>query len=381
MKPLSWLILALSVVSAALSAAEPPFAPPPPPAQDLPHAGVRLCLPECLTPQWVSGEDEVLRAVLWEAGQPVKSLTLSMVKINDKESVEELADRMGQRVEGDLADLVVLKKTPMAVAGIEGSARLLRYRRGGQNLMAARVCFIRQFQEPKLRVCYVLEVEAAADREAKILPILGQVIKTLTLVPLQHPSAPTEADLGPPCRDTAGGYRIRPPRHWRLTLPPPATRPSDTGIQMAQVDHLLGGQETLSASVILTDVPAAMDAETYARNAVQAAAKVAAKDEASVRLLSQGAAKMGGLAGWQFVIERKGSASASGPPVLIAQRTVCEAGEAGRRRSFTLILVCRGQSPQAVTQAIDALAGGFELETPTTQPATKPATLPATAPK
>ncbi|HOD82311.1 MAG: hypothetical protein BWX88_01044 [Planctomycetes bacterium ADurb.Bin126] len=376
-------LVVVAVAAATMPAADAPPAPAPSPVL-LTHAGVSLVLPDGFAICCPTGRHEVFRAVQVVAGQPRRTLSLSVVPVNGKVAAPQVAEQAAVQM-GQHAQAEVLKKTPMAVAGIEGAAHLLRYRRDEQPQMAARVFFLREIQESKRKVCYVLEVEAQADREADILPVLGQVIKSLKLIPLQHPAAPGADDLSDnTCRDEAGGYALRPPRLWRLTRPHSDSRQAHAGVQLGLVDLLENGAEIYSASVMLADVPDKVDAEAYARNAIQAVGKAAAADQATARLLSQGAAELGGAQGYQFMVERRAKdAPADAPAVLIAQRSVCAPGPGVKRRCYTLILVCQGQTPKAAAQTMDTLAAGFSLLAPpaaTTAPATAPATAPSTAP-
>jgi len=367
---LVWVLIAVSVGAGAvaeISMGE---------AVAFPHAGIALAWPERFVFRAAHEPYDVARAVLLEGGQPVLAVTVSAFPLaGRKVAADEFAEQMTAEMDANLAvrHLEVLKKTPMRVAGLEAAARLLSYTFRGEEVFAARVYWIRPLTDPEVELSYAVTVEATAKRRSELLPVLGEVIKTVRLFPLSHPSPEGIETFTEPVVDRLAGYSIRPPLGWYVQQ-----GPGETAI--GQMDYLRGGLLAVSAQVLVREHPQPITATEHIEQCIEVAAETAAKVGLDGHLVSKGPAKLAGRAGRQFVFYQApkaqapatcpaaGSAPASGPAagpeekgVVIVQRTVCLPAGDEKTKSYSLVVVCQGDDVEAANAFAEKLAAGVRL--------------------
>lgn len=378
-------VLAAVLFSAAVAGAELPMGE----VVEFPHAGIALAIPQGHRMQTVNEPFDVMRAAAFEGNQPVQAVTLSALPVSQVAlSAEVLADAMIASQTNNLAirNLQVLNTATMKVAELDGAAKLLSYSFRGEETVAATVYFVRELDLPKMRMCYVLTVEAPASRKSDVLPALGEVVKTVGLIAVRHPVDLVASQLGPVVANPQGRFSVRLPLGWYASG-------GATGLSMAQTDYLLGGLPTVSAHVVYSVVEAGSVQERMDQ-CLEAAHRAAAARNLQVRLVSRQNVKLAGHDACQIVFEQSAKtqpasapqsspatsqAAASLPPsVLIVQRSFClPAAEGKKADSFSLVLVCQGASPEAATATMDKIAEGFQLAQP--GPGTAPATSSAPA--
>jgi len=335
-----------------------------------PHAGISLAAPAEFKGVFVSDPFDVMRAVLTHRGKAVQAVSLSAYVVGQKETPDSFADAMAKAAQGDLAvrKFQTLKKTPIPIAGLTGSARLLRYTFRGEETTAARAFFIRRLKADALRICYVLTVEAAAGRHKTLLQVLDRVIKTIKLTAVQHPAALPVKLAAEQVRNDKLGFSIRPPLGWYVQA-------GDVGLSMGRIDYLAGGTSSPAVTIAAANVAPGSTARGCADKALRPYRAAAAQPALSVQVISHSKcpAKMGGLEAWQFVIRvtRKSRATtrpsgAKTPPgemtQLEALRVICTPGDKNTPpRSYAVILVCSTADAKTVAGIMDSVAGGFEL--------------------
>ena len=354
--------------AAGALAAEP--AVPMAQATSVPRAGISLAVPKGFAPQPLHEPNDVLRAALSRKGRPVQAVSLSAFAVGQKETADAFAEKMMAEATKSLVirRLKVRKKTPMTVAGLPASARLLTYTYRDVETWAARVFFVRPVKGTKVRICYVLTVETASQERDKLLPVLGEVIKTVGLIAVKHPALVGVAGLSEAWVDAKRGVSIRPPRGWYATQ-------TSVGVQMAVTDYLMGGVPALTATVAVADAPHGAGAEPCANRAIQRATKAAEGQNRTTTVLARGPASLGGVRGFQFVLRQVPKKARNGDlPVFIVHRIVCKpAPKAKKTTTYSLILICQGGSAKAAGDMLSKIATGFRfVAPPATQPATRP---------
>ncbi|MDY6914429.1 MAG: hypothetical protein SVT52_08245, partial [Planctomycetota bacterium] len=215
--------------------------------REFPHAGIALSVPKGFEDQPLAELSDVMRAVLIEANEPVRAVTLTAVAVAADYTVDAFAEAQLAELKQNLVirKLKVLSKTQLSVCGVTGTAWLMSYSFRGIETIAARAYFIRDWPRAKLRICYMLTVEAPAEKQTFILPTLGEVIKTVTLSAPLHPYEVKLAGTGSVKKDHARGYSIRVPAGWFTNL-------SDTGMLLGQMDYLLGGEPNTKAMIVIS---------------------------------------------------------------------------------------------------------------------------------
>jgi hypothetical protein len=367
---------------------------------EFPHAGIALAVPQDHLMQNVAAPLDVMRATAVQNGQPVQAVSLAVFPIDrDDLTAESLAEAgiAGHSENLAIRNLQVLSKAAMKVADLEGAARQISYSLRGEETVAATVYFVRQLDQPRMRLCYVLTVEALAERKADVLPTLGEVVKTVRLTALRHPAQIAIGPLGAAIKDPQGRWSIRPPLGWYASVAP-------AGATMAQTDYLLGQEPALIAYMVATTTDAT-SAEQQMNQCLDALEKTATQRELQGRLVSRKNLKLAGRDACQIVFEQlpkpsPATASRMSPeteaatqantqaatqaapvdapqPVVIVQRNLClPAGAAGKSDSFLLVLVAQGATARSAEAMMDKIAEGFELPTPDAAPA--PQTAPTT---
>lgn len=331
------------------------------------HAGISLAAPAEFKGVLVSDPFDVMRAVLTQRGKAVQAVSLSAYVVGEKETPDTFADAMAKAAQGDLAirKFQTLKKTPIPIAGLTGSARLLRYTFRGEETTAARAFFIRHLKADALRICYVLTVEAGAGHHKTLLQVLGRVIKTVKLTAVQHPAALPVKLGAEPVRSEKLGFSIRPPLGWYVQA-------GDVGLLMGRIDYLAGGTSSPAVTIAAADVAPGSTARGCADKALRPYLAAATQPALSVQVVSKGPAKMGGLEAWQFVIRLTQKARSTTrpegakPPREITQlealRVICTPGDKNTPpRSYAVILVCSTADAKTVAAIMDAVASGFKL--------------------
>ncbi|HUT01531.1 MAG TPA: DcrB-related protein [Phycisphaerae bacterium] len=347
------------------------------------HAGVSLAWPKGFQDRPLSSLYDIVNAVVLEKDRPVQAVTLSAFPVASETTAEAYADTKMAELKKNLAirHLKLLKKTPMPVAGLNGSARLMSYTFRGDKTLAAQVYFIRVVKSSEIRICYLLTVVCSADKQPRLLPMLGAVIRSVRLTAVRHPDLTVPAGLGEAIRDFKLGYSLRQPRQWYGVQ-------SGVGVEMGQVDHLLGGVSMPSAVLLVHGVSGkATTSEACAKESLDLARTLAAKRKETCKVLFQGLMKLGGRPAYQFALVQssekppplRGTKSAGS--VAIVQRTVCVPARGGEStKAFMLIVTARGEDAQAAQGLMATLARGFSLLGPTSQPTTAPTTKPTTRP-
>jgi len=361
------LLACLATVPQAGRAEEPRMAP----TLAFPHAGLSAALPEGFEPVADGDPYLLVRAVRpAEGGQAGLAISLSAYPVGENVTTDNYADAMAEQLAQSLAvrDLKVLKRMPLPVAGVTGSAARMSYVFRGVETLAARVYFIRESKNGKPRVCYVLTVEAAPEQEKALLPTLAAVIQTVSFAGMQDPAELVPGALGPALADPKRGYSIRVPQGWFAALGP-------AGAALGQANYLRGAEPTVTLSVVTAEVPPDAAPGALCEANLEQARAEAAKRKLRVELVSAGEAKLAGRDARQFVLRQSQSAPSTqkaepDPPVVIAQRTCCAAAAGGGARAYSLVLICQGADAAKAAAILDAVAAGFAiLPLPETVPA------------
>ena len=349
---------------------------------EYPHAGIIVATPVEFEPQALAAPFDVVRAVVMEGNRAVRAVTLSAFPVAPKVKADDFADAKVLELKKNLAirNLKLLKKTPIPVAGVSGTARMMSYTFRGAKTVAAQVFFMRNAKSAKVRICYLLTVVTSEDRQAKLLPVLGAVIKSVKLTTVRHPAIAPGAKLGDPIVAYKLGFAIRRPRGWYGTK-------SMTGAEMGQVDYLLGGIPMPMAQLwVMRPSAEATTSAACAKKHLGMAQALAADRKQTCEVVSEGPVKLGSVGAYQFVLKQAPKKGAAPPPrgaagpkaVIIVQRTACVAPNPGDQpKAYVLILTCQGQDAKPPTQLMETIAGSFVLLAATSKPSTAPATRPA----
>ena len=345
--------------------------------QEHPHAGIALAAPTGFQPQSLSAPYDVMHSVVLEDDRPVQGVTLSAFPAAAKVTADEFADLKMAELNRNLAiqQLKLLKKTTMPIAGATGSARLMSYTFRGVKTLAAQVYFLREVQGAKLRICYLLTVVCSAARQPRLLPTLGAVVRSVRLISVRHPVLAGDVKLGEPVEDYNLGYSVRRPAGWYVAKIP-------VGVELGQVDYLLGGVPMPSAQLLATKLSSdEATSEACAKMYIGIAKAAALQRKHSCQAISQGPAKLGGLDAYQFVLLQVPGGAGPAPraeadkeSVVIVQRTACLPAEpGGKPRVFAFILTGRGRDAKPAEALMETLAASFRRVQPATRPTTRPA--------
>lgn len=334
-----------------------------------PHAGVALSVPGDFERRALAEPFDVLRYALVRDDVVRMSVSLSAFPVGEGETPESFAEAKLQELRGHLAmrKFKVLKTAEMPVAGEAGHAIRMSYTFGGIETTAAQLYFIREVSEAPLRICYLLTIEER-DKESRLLPVLGEIVRTLKSIPLERPGRLPVPDLGEPITRTELGFAVRPPVGWFANGLP-------RGVMMGQMDYLLGGIAVPTVQVMVGRAGAGETPEQFVNRHLEVLREDAGSRNVQVEVLSNANATLGGLEGRQFVIRHSAKPTTGGteegqaPPAIIVQRTVFADPEDGgeqdasahRPRSYTLACVYNGDDPDRAVAILESVAEGFML--------------------
>ncbi len=364
---------------------------------EFPHAGIALSVPKGFELRRCEGLFDVMRAVAVENGTATRAISLSGFLVAPNVTPADFAQSMLDDLRKNLAirDLTVITETSMEVAKISGAARLLKYSFRGTETTAATLCFIRELPSSKVRICYLLTVECGQAPQNKVLPIFGEVVGGISLIPLRRPG---EIPIGEPGRvveNFADGYSIRPPAGWFVSDEP-------GGLVAGLCDYLGGGAAIPRLQVIVADVPPETTSRACAKSWLTKAKAHAQENSLDWRVLWEGAVKLADRDAYQFVFAQFPKHAAQSNPssapatrrttsdepayrtgrsVIIAQRTACLArGKAPK--SYSLVLLYPGTDGETARTALDKISESFailptetkvkETSRARTQPSSKP---------
>jgi len=189
------------------------------PPVEYPQTGIALAVPKGFEFAQPAEHTDILQAVMTEGGQPVQSVKLSAFTVEAETTAEAFAAERVRQLAGAIAvrDLEVLKQTEMTVAGITAVAQRMKYSFRGEPVQAAGVCFVRDLPLPGRKVCYLLAVECAEKQQDKLLPVLGEVVKSVSITAVRRPMEVPMGPKGPAIANQKAGYSFQPPVKWFAT--------------------------------------------------------------------------------------------------------------------------------------------------------------------
>lgn len=380
-------------------------APPQPPivmgeAVEYPHAGIAMATPADFQPQPLTSAFDIVKVQMLEDGKPAQAVTLSAFPVGPKTTPDDFAEAKVAELRKNLAirQFTVVKKVPMPVANLPGTALRMSYTFRGIETVGIQAYFLRELKNADTRICYLLTVVCSAKRESRLIPILGSVVRSVRLIAVHHSVIPDSPVLGDPLEDYEKGFCIRPLRGWYIGK-------SMLGAEMGQIDYLLGGVPMFWAQLVATDATAdAMNSEACAKQYLGLTQATAAQRQQSCEVISQGPSRLGRAAAYDFVLRQSAGkepaltrpAGEKSPATVIVQRTACiPRGPLELPKVYVLIVTVQGDQVKPAKDLMEALSGGFAplgqgppaatqpavvAPGPETTPARPPASAPATAP-
>lgn len=377
-----------------------------------PHAGITIALPKGFESVTLTEPFEVFRAQLNDRSKMPQTIALQAFPIEEQATAEAYAEAMVIDAARNplLHNFRAEGKAEMKAAGLPATAVRVSQTLRGVDVVAIHVYFVRQSPDGKFRLCYVLGFASDAERQGDLQAFLTETLKSVQLAAVKHPSAATVLGPGSAIDDDREGFSIRPPRGWYVSQArpegPPRIEWSDkmplvrSGLAMAQVDHLLGGETGAELTVVTTDQPPEEGNPQACAERLVKACDVFAPPS---KLVAESAANLAGAVGYQVILRpiehdlasRLPDASDTGVRPVVVVRGACLPVCGGQaRKGYVLILRCQvpdadapgpqpgapGAGAVAAEMLMNKLAASFMSPAAMSQPATSPATRPATAP-
>lgn len=375
-------VLVLAWAAAAAPPAATPLAFDEP--QEYAHAGIALALPKGYEPAAVSEPFDVLRCELRDKGRAVQSVSLWVFPVEPKVTADLYAEAMLAELAHNpaLKNFKAAPRSTMKVATLTGTVAWISYAFHGGDVTAVRLYFLRD--TARCRLCYVLNIQADVDRQGDLQPLLAELVKTVKLVPLAHPSAATMKDHLAAVEEPRLGLSVRPPRGWYVHQAKgdspvefaggvPLVR---TGLHVGQMDLADNGESQAQAAVITADLGAGDDANACSQTMARACAVLYGG-----KVVAEAPGPLLGQAGSQVVLQPPPAAEAipkgdDEPPLpaFTVVRAAClPAGDKGGK-AFAIVLQCRAADSAAAAAMMDRLAVGFAL---VSHSCTNPASMPS----
>ncbi|MFP3938630.1 MAG: hypothetical protein ACLFVW_09855 [Phycisphaerae bacterium] len=340
---------------------------------EFPHAGVALKLPGDFERRRLVEPFDVLSYALVRDGVTEISVSLSAFPVDEDETPKSLADSKLEDLRGRLAmrKFRILKTAEMPVAGVTGHAVRMSYTFGGIETTAAQLYFIREVSESPVRICYLLTIEERG-KETNLLPVLGDVVRTLKFVSFRRPGELPVPEADEQITRPELGFVVRPPVGWFADSSP-------QGVSMGQMDYVLGGVAVPMVHVRVGRVRPGETTEQFVDRHLDLLREDAEGRNVKVEVLSKGEAELAGHDGSQFVVRHStdspGGSSQESRPAIIVQRTIFEpregesnsqgqGGSAGgneRPRAYTLACIYNGDDEDRPVEILEKVAEGFSL--------------------
>ncbi len=333
-----------------------------------PHVGITLTAPAGFTCQSVSDKFVVMRADLYEQGKSVLKIFVRAVLAEPGISADDLNSvalaQLKSRTEiQDVQNLV--EPRPMDVAGLGGVAGRVKYNLNGQEYAAVNVCFIRDLNGGSgIRIAYLLTVVSDGANETRLLPTLSEVIKSIRLIPIQHPRSAGIQLLCDPLVDQRFGYSVQVPRGWFASQTP-------TGMTMGQADYLAGCREGISAEIIARDIPADQEISYVIDRQIETCTQNGSEDQ-TFEVVAQVPAELSGLSGQLVVLAERADEPTTGPiqanagelekKVSVHLFAPSDSGEPGQARLFELTGTFINVEPRQAAKMLQQIADGFKID-------------------
>jgi len=330
-----------------------------------PHAGIELSLPSEFERKVLVEPPDVVRAIASRPENSVIAVTLAAMPFKDPEvTAEKLAEVILEQQKKNLAvrRLEVLKSTTMPLAGQIAQARLLSYLFRGNEMVAARVFFIRPAESSDYQLAFCLTVETGSSHKNELLPILGAIVKTIGFLPIRHPADMPAGDLGPAINDARQGVSLQVPNDWYMM-------DTNAGLMAAHSDFLLGGSPTRQIRVVVRPLEQDQTVESFINQCIQLATDPSQAKQYVSEILSRGPGKLGSMEGYQFLVRQVRSPSteadstqapqqADKPSLLIIQRSALTP----QGQIISLILLQHNGDTQAALDLMEVVAKTVELQ-------------------
>ncbi len=338
-------------------------------ARTFPHAGVKIAVPKTFEYRVPTGRFSVIRAVKSSGKNVILGVTLSAFPQGEKKvTADEIADAMTAEMGKSLAirNLKLVRKLPMTVCDIKGTARLLSYTFRGKKTTAARVFFIRELKNESERICYVLTVEAAEGRKTDQVRTLGNVIKSMKLVPVQHPRELKIESYQPAWTHYKLDFSVQPPQGWFAVETP-------AGVAMGQVDYLARPVPAPSpaVSVVAVEMEKGTTCDELARKTRSHYQAEAASADRQCKVVASGKANLSGVEGTQLAmwIGPKDEKTPTTQPAdgasyeVVILRIICvpHPTKDDAVRAYSLVYNATNQPPDAAAAMLQSVAEKFRL--------------------
>ncbi len=182
----------------------------------LPHAGLKLTLPEDFTLQAPSQEFDLLQAVESSEAGALKMLRLRLTRVDADTSPEEILDKayIAMRKDRSYVRLSEITSASVQVADRPAHLNVVRYGQADQTLYTGQVCFVRSAGQEESQLACVLTVTAKASQKAGLIPILRELSESLSLMDLEPVSQVEFPLVSDPVVDQRMAASLRAPLGW-----------------------------------------------------------------------------------------------------------------------------------------------------------------------
>lgn len=345
----------------------PKLAPP----VTLDSAGLQLALPEGFVFQPLSDPNQFMAATRGAQASDKPQMISGFAYAVDKDVTPRMTlDQMAAAASSNLAvaKLTQVEEMEVPYLGTTAVARLYECEFMGSPVLLVRLCFARDIagaDKKDAKLMYVLGMGLLASDAESLLPTLSSVARSVSFVDPKRPAELTPSATLNEIKLPEFGLAIGQPQGW-------AGQSTARGYRMAATDFLSGGSAGAQAEAITVAVPATSDSKTFGEKVIQDRVKEGQR----ITVLSQGAARLAGLEGHEFLLRRGVStaaagqaASASSAPaepaeVLEMARLVCVPAAEGKKTVVALVVRRQDMDEQALRQSMDVLAGGLRLLKP-----------------
>ena len=343
-----------------------------------PWAGIEVALPVGFTINPSGRAEQIFLATKGEAPDSSQTITMLGFPVASEMTPKAFLDQTLKNALQENPKIVDFKEVDHAkvlLKGRIGVGMVLEYTHRDVASKAVAICFIRPVKyhgkdakSNPVRMATLIVVEVSRKQEAELLPMVDAIARSIQLTDFHRP-----LDLpltnGPVLTDPQSGLEITAPAGWAAGVS------EGQGLVLGQIDYGRGGVANPGVMVGSLTVSKPITAEQCVQKVVASETKKGYR----VKLISQQAAKLAGLDGTQFVLQKQvvGSAAAKdtqlegrraaaafiqpGPPFQEITRFLIVPGEGGKNRIVYITLISFETEGKKALGVMDTLAKNLQL--------------------
>jgi tetratricopeptide (TPR) repeat protein len=323
---------------------------------DYPWAGIRLAMPKGFQATPLGSFNQVVTGTVEGSGNdPGYPVTLYAYPVSQSGmTLKAFMDFMtgAMREWSFVKDMSTDCEAEVPFQTGKAMVRLIAYTNTANesNSLMGWVAFIREPKDGKgPRIAYILGLAMNEKQADRLVPALAAIAKSMELTDAASPAPGGVAMQGALYEDPRLQFSISLPSGW-------AGNPTDRGYEMGQMDFARGAVSP-KVEVVAQTIPGTFTAKSFGEEAVQRKLPKGV----TRKVLSQGAAKLAGRDGYQFVVSQTPDEEAAGRPAVLVGRLILLDKPDGAKAMYAIVVECLDAQAKDVEALAEKVASGFSI--------------------